>query len=390
MRQDIIRLILATLLLVCLFGCEEVVELSQKEIQIYEGQQINPLDYLSEKFRDNVDVKIKNEVKSESAGEYEIVYSLNGSESILKVTVLSDPITLMKQEVSLEIGSIFDPQDYISVEDKKNDIKITSNVDASTAGQYSVKYEYNGVEKTLVVIVNNTEINLTQTEVIVELGSVFDPKTLLIGDYANSPNITIESNVDTSKVGVYQVKYSTSLIEKIISVTVKDVSPILTIESVSINQGSIFVPENYLSSIDKENVDIVITNDVDTNVPGTYLVTYQLGDIVKTLNVTVVKVTVPVPPTPVTYTLKVISLTSPIDAGDYATIDVQGKAGKQYSITVYYKSGPSTAEGLDSKTADSDGLVSWTWKVGIKTSAGSWKIVISGDGKTATTYINVR
>jgi len=78
-----------------------------------------------------------------------------------------------------------------------------------------------------------------------------------------------------------------------------------------------------------------------------------------------------------TLSLDIISVTSPVSAGSNATLTVRTSPGAQCNITVYYKSGASSASGLGSKTADSDGNVSWTWKVGAKTTAGTWKIVVS-------------
>ena len=49
-------------------------------------------------------------------------------------------------------------------------------------------------------------------------------------------------------------------------------------------------------------------------------------------------------------------------------------------ITVYYKSGPSEAQGLHPKQADGNGNCSWTWKVGTRTTPGNWLIVINVDG----------
>ena len=82
------------------------------------------------------------------------------------------------------------------------------------------------------------------------------------------------------------------------------------------------------------------------------------------------------------YTLNLVSLTSPINAGMTAVIVVLGKAGVEYSITVNYKSGQSTAAGLGAKIANSKGIISWTWKVGARTSPGIWSIDVYGDDKS--------
>lgn len=77
-------------------------------------------------------------------------------------------------------------------------------------------------------------------------------------------------------------------------------------------------------------------------------------------------------------TLKVVKFNSKLKRNSNAVIEVSGKANTKYSITVYYSSSASTAEGLQDKTSDSNGKVSWTWKVGGKTKLGSYKLYISG------------
>ena len=61
----------------------------------------------------------------------------------------------------------------------------------------------------------------------------------------------------------------------------------------------------------------------------------------------------------------------------------------EYTIAVYYSSGASSADGLEEKTSDESGIVSWSWKIGAKTKAGKWRIVIQGGGETLETYIEV-
>ena len=100
-------------------------------------------------------------------------------------------------------------------------------------------------------------------------------------------------------------------------------------------------------------------------------------------------------PTPTTeLTLEIVSVTSPVSPGANATLVAKATPGAQCDITVYYKSGPSTAQELYPKTADTSGNVSWTWKVGTRTTPGSWRIVVTASlgGKTVsqTTYFTVK
>lgn len=60
------------------------------------------------------------------------------------------------------------------------------------------------------------------------------------------------------------------------------------------------------------------------------------------------------------------------------------------TIKVYYKSGPSSSNGLEPKNSDDNGNCTWSWKVGSKTTPGDWKIVIKAEGVGQTeTYFTV-
>lgn len=98
--------------------------------------------------------------------------------------------------------------------------------------------------------------------------------------------------------------------------------------------------------------------------------------------------------------IEVISLTTPVSPGEYATIEVQTLPNELLAIEVWYKSGKSEAEGLFPKRADDEGYVSWTWKVGTRTTPGHWEIVIASlnmdwwfqgyENITMTVYFEVR
>lgn len=79
-----------------------------------------------------------------------------------------------------------------------------------------------------------------------------------------------------------------------------------------------------------------------------------------------------------------------VSAGSSASISIQGSPNTSYSITVTYSNGASTAAGLEPKTSNASGNVSWTWKVGAKTKAGSYSITIFGGDSTKTTSFTVK
>ena len=87
--------------------------------------------------------------------------------------------------------------------------------------------------------------------------------------------------------------------------------------------------------------------------------------------------------------ITLVSLTSPIAVNNTAAIKIKGKPNTEYNIMVYYKSGPSKADGLYSKTSDSNGYVSWSWDIGPKTSDGTFKITITGGGENFETQITI-
>lgn len=82
--------------------------------------------------------------------------------------------------------------------------------------------------------------------------------------------------------------------------------------------------------------------------------------------------------------IRVLAWPETVGQNETATVTIQGLPNTTYSITVHYKSGPSAAEGLEDKTSDNSGQVSWSWKVGGRTSPGTFSITVSGGGETLT------
>jgi hypothetical protein len=81
-------------------------------------------------------------------------------------------------------------------------------------------------------------------------------------------------------------------------------------------------------------------------------------------------------PTAAAARVRLIHVTSPISAGSYARLTAAVSLTRTCSISVYYKSGRSKAAGLYPKRPY-HGRVSWTWKVGTRTTPGRWPITVS-------------
>ena len=81
---------------------------------------------------------------------------------------------------------------------------------------------------------------------------------------------------------------------------------------------------------------------------------------------------------------EIITEPGTIQRGSTATVTICAEPNTEYHITVYVKSGQSEANGLEAKTSDGAGYVSWSWKVGSRATGGTYRIVISGCGETKT------
>ena len=132
-----------------------------------------------------------------------------------------------------------------------------------------------------------------------------------------------------------------------------------------------------------------------TDKNGTIIITADLnGYKINTANVvadaTPILIPTKTPTLQVFGGLEIVSVTSPVSKGSYATLTARTSPGASCTITVYYKSGASTAIGLEPKTADASGMVSWTWKVGARTTSGTWRIVVICNGVTKETTHEVQ
>lgn len=78
-----------------------------------------------------------------------------------------------------------------------------------------------------------------------------------------------------------------------------------------------------------------------------------------------------------TLVLKWGSLSSSIHAGAYATAVVTTTSKARCTIVVNLKTTVSKSTGLIAKTAPTNGRLSWRWKTGTNTSAGSWRVTVT-------------
>lgn len=65
--------------------------------------------------------------------------------------------------------------------------------------------------------------------------------------------------------------------------------------------------------------------------------------------------------------VKLVSIISPISAGEIQTLTIKGEPSTEYTLKVRYSTGFSSAKGLGKAKTDVNGNVTWSWKVGIGT-----------------------
>lgn len=91
-----------------------------------------------------------------------------------------------------------------------------------------------------------------------------------------------------------------------------------------------------------------------------------------------------------TASIEVVSSNLDVSPGQYASVTIKTSPGATGSIEVDYKSGPSSADGLETKTAGRSGRITWQWMVGTRTTPGKWPVKITVGGQTVTKFLHVR
>jgi hypothetical protein len=81
-------------------------------------------------------------------------------------------------------------------------------------------------------------------------------------------------------------------------------------------------------------------------------------------------------PTAKPLSVKVVKRTKSVQQNGTASVTIKTSKKADCSIDVQYLSGSATAKGLGDKSANADGQVTWKWKVGGKTTEGTWPIYI--------------
>ena len=82
-------------------------------------------------------------------------------------------------------------------------------------------------------------------------------------------------------------------------------------------------------------------------------------------------------------TIVILEKPNPGVANHQGRIRIKVPPNASANLSIFYKSGQSTAKYLGWKQADENGYIEWEWKIGVNTTPGTWPFVITlSDGTT--------
>ncbi len=88
--------------------------------------------------------------------------------------------------------------------------------------------------------------------------------------------------------------------------------------------------------------------------------------------------------------IEILEKPNPAYVGKRAKVRIKMAPGTSANLSVFYKSGQSTAKYLGEKQADAEGYVEWEWFVGTNTTPGTWPFVITtSDGQKTEVMFTV-
>ncbi len=304
---------------------QPVINASDKEIKI--NSNFDYLNNVTAYDKEDGDLTSKityeGEVDTTKEGEYEVTYTTIDNNNFhvsktVKIKVVSNnDVIINASDKEVKQYTSFDYMSSVSAKDDEEDLtdKITYEGEADTTkvGEYEVVYNVvknnkKTSKKITVKVIKDNEPVIEANDKEIYLNSNFDPlEGVKVHDEEDgdlTSKIIYEGNVDTSKIGEYEVTYKVSdknkqqTTKKITVNVILNQLPIIEASDKTINQNDNFNPLEGIKASDKEDGDltskITYEGEVDTSKIGEYKIVYSVTDsynqtVSKTIKVSVVE-----------------------------------------------------------------------------------------------------
>ena len=381
-----IRIVLLIILCLLVVGCTNPFVESNEETSVstFSGDTLR-VNYIDVGQGDSIFIQLpNNETMLIDAGEAymskNVINYLNNL-GITKIDYVvgthphTDHIGGLEEVINtFDIGSIYMPN-AISTSKTYEDLLTTisnKGLKVKTAKSGVVILSEDNLKLEFIAPNSDDYSNLNNYSAVLKL-TYLDNTFLFMGDAEtlSEDEITSDVNADVIKVG-HHGSDSSSGIE-----FVKKVSPEYAI--IMVGEGNSY-NHPYQSIIDRyESVGAkVLRTDLDGNIicdsDGASVSCSGDKDFSSDSNSSTT-----------TSNISLVSLDSPVSRGSDVTVSIKGLPNTTYDIDVIYSSGASKASGLEDKTSDSEGNVSWTFKVSSNVKPGTYEVKIT-DGEDSVSY----
>ena len=381
-----IRILLLIILCLLVVGCANpFVESDDKtSVSTFSGDTLR-VNYIDVGQGDSIFIQLPNKetmlIDAGEAYKSDSVINYLNNQGIAKIDYVvgthphTDHIGGLEEVINtFDVGSIYMPKATSTSKTYEDLLTTISNkgLKVKTAKSGGVVLDEDNLKLEFIAPNSDSYSNLNNYSAVLKL-TYLDNTFLFMGDAEtlSEDEITSDVNADVIKVG-HHGSDSSSSIE-----FVKRVSPeyaiIMVGEGNSYNHPYQSIIERYESVgakvlrtdldgniiCDSDGVDVTCNGDKDSSSDSSSSAT--------------------------TSNISLVSLDTSVSRGSDVTVSIKGLPNTTYDIDVIYSSGVSKASGLEDKTSDSEGNVSWTFKVSSNVKPGTYEVKIT-DGEDSVSY----
>ncbi|MEO1768363.1 bacterial Ig-like domain-containing protein [Candidatus Enterococcus ferrettii] len=187
---------------------------------------------------------IKGAVDTSKVGSYEVTYQNGAKSATATITVVDEHETIAVKDSTIYVGDAWEAADnFVSASAKDgssvefNQVVVAGTVDPEKAGTYKVTYSNGTASAVATIVVKDNLASLSVADSTIYVGEGWQPADNFVsaadrdGQAINFKDVRSKGEVDTNKVGVYEVtytiaqtgKFSENLLQKLLA-TEKTVS----------------------------------------------------------------------------------------------------------------------------------------------------------------------